>query len=1136
MSASFSGSEVRIHSPRWSSLENVERSEAKSLIGLVERLTQTQSYDMHTSPLGCTSDLVDNNSGTQQNATDHAANFCDKQIGVTKKAANVDLHRRLANLGINNQSDMDLTHPQMEVDDDNHKQCTSLAELSFRIDSPSDLGSEFKNLDASNNTLFGKGTESQVYCGASNFASEGQVGMLVLQCKSEMSLTKNVHAVNPTSFAHIDERMGRILNSEGAVRSDLVMYTPDCNNVIGREARVPDYANADCIEGKLMKIEGVELRKSSLSMLSNEPRISSLLKRECQSQVFSSRKNYESVKASCKDKYGTELERSITHPRASQVQKVMQAQTRVEDEVVDYEDLYLPQATLPNERHNYKTPFNLSGHQKVSRLEEEELYPVLMNDKLASFSQRQGFVGSSFAFQNDVNSDGADLNNAMAENFAYLVSSSQLSSAKANSLQIHNNGAEGNFVDQFDYSPFCFAGPQEHPHARFQKFRCHSNEQYTVDPYCSRLPSSSRACALPMASHQFTGPQFASQKDINVAPNANTCYNQHACMQLPSHTPSSRRPHLCAPTFTQHSPMSYQPLHTEDQYRRHTTDGRCSRNLSQRGLHKQQLHGGAGPGSQSQSTACLARKENCPPLPGPGAAPYVLCQGCDKILQVPAYLHNKSAVQRIRCGACGRTSKFCNALHPYSRALLKDGLATGSIQTADGSPFLNKHRALSTPARMGRSEQIFSYDAIKVPMSAKLDRNLRSSCGLGGQHNRVDKQIITQANATPVSSYDVRKLNAFCHPRLTTTMLLEQGPCESEWRYDTTYRIPDNSGIVREDYPSSLPFIVNGSGVLRNAAGHSSHKMQQLKARVGSNSQYAELGQGKEAFEAPRFADDFIQERSDSRVRVSSGELQALTLECLQEGTQEGSCDGSPLMENIVNHSLQQGLGHVGVFNNGLNEASCSPAPGSPLCEHLSYDAASEFGEWAYKHEEKGKEAGAEPSVQEVSKGSKFLSGLLKKNIREFGRGQGSNKNWKVVVNGQMLPYAAIKSAEKQAGTIRPGIYWYDYQAGFWGVMGGPCLGIIPPSIAEFNVPLAKECAGGTTGVFVNGRELHKKDLDALAGRGLPKTFGKAYMVDISGQVVDQASGQMLRSLGRLAPTIERRGRGCGMFQPSTQS
>lgn len=1098
-------------------------SDSKFLIGQVERLTHTKSCD-----------LVYNNSATQINATDYAAKFCDNQIGVAKEEANVDLQGRLANLGINNQSDMDLAHLQTELNDDNHGQCTSLAELSFRIDSPGDLGSEFKNLDASSNTLFRKGTESQINCGPSNFASEGEVGMLVLQYKSEMSLKKNVHAVNPKSFAHIDERMGRILNNERAVSSDLVVYTPDSNNKIGREVKVLDYANPDCIDEKPMRIGGVELRKPSLSIQSNEPRISSLPKRECQSQVFPSRGNYKSVKASCMDKYGTELERSTAHPRTSQVQKVLQAQTQVQEEV-DYEDLYLPQVILPYQRYNYKTPCNLSGHQEVSCLEDEELYPVPMNDKLASFTQRQGFVGSSFAFQNDVNSDGTDLNKEMKENFTYLVPSSQLSSAKANRLQIHNDGTEGNFIDEFDYSSVCFAGPHEHPHARFQKFRGHSNEQYSVDPYRSQLPSSSRqACALPMASHQ---PQFASQKDIsqpvplNFAPNANTCCKQLDCML---HGPSSRGPHLCAPTSTQHLPISYQPWHTEDQFQQYSTYGRCSRNLSQRCLHKQQLHGGAAPILQSQSHAYLATKENCPPLPGPGAPPYVLCQGCDKILQVPANLLNRSAVQRIRCSSCGRTSKFCNVLHSYSRVLLEDGSATGSTQTANGSPFLNKQRVHSTSARVGLSKQIFSYDAITVPMSAKLDRNLRSSCGVGGQHYRVDKEIITQANATPLLSYGLEKHSAFCQPRLTTPMLLEQGHCESAWRYGTTCRLRDNSGIVREDYPSSLPFIVNGSGVLRNGTGQSSHKMQQFKARIDSNSQSAELGQGKEAFEAPSFADDFIQERSDSRARVSSGELQGLTLECLQEGSRDGF--PRPLREHVVNHSLQLGHGHVRVLNNGLNEASCPPAPGSPLREHLSYDAASEFGEWACKHEEKGKEAGAEPSVQEMSKGPKFLSGLLKKNIREFGRGQACDKNWKVVVNGQMLPYAAIKSAEKQAGTIRPGIYWYDYKAGFWGVVGGPCLGIIPPSIAEFNVPLAKECAGGTTGVFVNGRELHKKDLDALAGRGLPKTPGKAYMVDISGQVVDQASGQLLRSLGRLAPTIERKGRGCGMFQPPMQS
>jgi len=77
----------------------------------------------------------------------------------------------------------------------------------------------------------------------------------------------------------------------------------------------------------------------------------------------------------------------------------------------------------------------------------------------------------------------------------------------------------------------------------------------------------------------------------------------------------------------------------------------------------------------------------------------------------------------------------------------------------------------------------------------------------------------------------------------------------------------------------------------------------------------------------------------------------------------------------------------------------------------------------------------------------------------------------------------------------------------------------LQPFIKEFNYPMPKNCAGGNTGVFVNGRELHQKDFDLLVGRGLPRIPGKSYSVEISGNVIDDTTGTKLRGLGKLAPT-----------------
>lgn len=177
-------------------------------------------------------------------------------------------------------------------------------------------------------------------------------------------------------------------------------------------------------------------------------------------------------------------------------------------------------------------------------------------------------------------------------------------------------------------------------------------------------------------------------------------------------------------------------------------------------------------------------------------------------------------------------------------------------------------------------------------------------------------------------------------------------------------------------------------------------------------------------------------------------------------------------------------------------------------------------------------EASQEEDRPKINKGSEsFFAGFIKRSFKDFSRSNQNAENGRinVFVNGQPIPDRVVKKAEKLAGPIHPGEYWYDSRAGFWGVMGQPCLGIIPPYIPEFNYRIPEKCAAGNTSVYVNGRELHQGDLDLLASRGLPTTRDKSYIIEISGRVLDEASGEELDSLGKLAPTVETMKRGFGM-------
>ncbi|XP_038700391.1 protein ENHANCED DISEASE RESISTANCE 4-like isoform X2 [Tripterygium wilfordii] len=76
--------------------------------------------------------------------------------------------------------------------------------------------------------------------------------------------------------------------------------------------------------------------------------------------------------------------------------------------------------------------------------------------------------------------------------------------------------------------------------------------------------------------------------------------------------------------------------------------------------------------------------------------------------------------------------------------------------------------------------------------------------------------------------------------------------------------------------------------------------------------------------------------------------------------------------------------------------------------------------------------------------GESFFMNIIKKRFRDLSKSNPTDERGNVSINGHLIPEHLVKKAEKRAGPIHPGEYWYDSRAGFWGVIGGPCLGIIP--------------------------------------------------------------------------------------------
>lgn len=74
---------------------------------------------------------------------------------------------------------------------------------------------------------------------------------------------------------------------------------------------------------------------------------------------------------------------------------------------------------------------------------------------------------------------------------------------------------------------------------------------------------------------------------------------------------------------------------------------------------------------------------------------------------------------------------------------------------------------------------------------------------------------------------------------------------------------------------------------------------------------------------------------------------------------------------------------------------------------------------------------------------------------------------------------------------VPDGRYWYDPISGLWGIEGGAALGQMPPTL-ELGGPLREDASGGTTAIFVNGRELHLTEaayLQQLFGYVIPGRY-----------------------------------------------
>jgi hypothetical protein len=104
-----------------------------------------------------------------------------------------------------------------------------------------------------------------------------------------------------------------------------------------------------------------------------------------------------------------------------------------------------------------------------------------------------------------------------------------------------------------------------------------------------------------------------------------------------------------------------------------------------------------------------------------------------------------------------------------------------------------------------------------------------------------------------------------------------------------------------------------------------------------------------------------------------------------------------------------------------------------------------------------------------------------------------------VIINGRRLSDQEIETLARTFQVqVRDGNYWYDRMSGAWGQQGGPTAGFIMAGL-NLGGPLREDASNGDTGVFINGRQLHRVDVARLRKIG-PVYPGRCWM-DAQGNI-----------------------------------
>lgn len=121
-----------------------------------------------------------------------------------------------------------------------------------------------------------------------------------------------------------------------------------------------------------------------------------------------------------------------------------------------------------------------------------------------------------------------------------------------------------------------------------------------------------------------------------------------------------------------------------------------------------------------------------------------------------------------------------------------------------------------------------------------------------------------------------------------------------------------------------------------------------------------------------------------------------------------------------------------------------------------------------------------------------------------------------VQVNGRQLTAQQLAAIQARYGLVpTAGQYWYDALTGFYGLLGGPALGVMNTD-HDFG-PMPATASSGHSGVIVNGRNLSSAEvlyLQAIIGSAI---MPQRYWMDAAGNVGYEGSRVAIGNLYALA-------------------